>query len=170
MAARLAFLPPPFTLANAAAAADAFGADILVLDYVQRIAPGGEQPTKRAAVDAVMDFARRAAGRGWRWSPCRRSAGSGEDGRSGYQNLGLASFKESGELEYGADDAFVLCPDPADRAAVLLRHVKSRHGELQDIPLRFTGAAQRFDTSGRPDDKLATAVRGAWAGSEGDEW
>src|SRR5207245_1197066 len=100
-----------------------------------------------------------------------------ERGRSGYGGLNLASFRESSELEYGADDAFLLVPDdPADPGAVTLRHVKSRHGEPRDLPLRFTGAVQRFDTdAGRPDEgKLAAAVRGLWGqpddASEGDRW
>src|SRR5262249_13606198 len=42
LAERLAFVRPPFDLANVAATADAFRADLLVLDYIQRIPPPGE--------------------------------------------------------------------------------------------------------------------------------
>jgi replicative DNA helicase len=36
IAERIAFLKPPFSLENVAATADDFGADLLVLDYIQR--------------------------------------------------------------------------------------------------------------------------------------
>src|SRR5271157_4119600 len=36
LAERLAFVRPPFDLANVAATADAFGAELLLLDYIQR--------------------------------------------------------------------------------------------------------------------------------------
>ena len=58
LAPRLAFARPPFTLENVARSADAFGADVLVFDYVQRIAPPGEHTHRKAAVDAVMEYVR----------------------------------------------------------------------------------------------------------------
>lgn len=42
LADRLAFVRPPFDLANIARTADDFGAELLVLDYIQRIGPPGE--------------------------------------------------------------------------------------------------------------------------------
>ena len=39
---RMAFVRPPFTLANIAATGDEFVAGLLVLDYIQRIQPPGE--------------------------------------------------------------------------------------------------------------------------------
>ncbi len=64
LADRLAFLDPPFTLANVAAAADAFRADLIVMDYLQRFAPPGEQSDKRGAVDKTMNYLRRFADAG----------------------------------------------------------------------------------------------------------
>jgi replicative DNA helicase len=66
-------------------------------------------------------------------------------GRSSYSDgLGLASFRETSELEYGCDDAFLLVPDD-DGDRVVLKHLKSRHGAATDVPLRFVRARQRFD-------------------------
>lgn len=70
-------------------------------------------------------------------------------GRSSYagEGLALASFRESSELEFGADDAFILHPDRDDDAAddvVRLRHLKARHGEARDLVLRFDRPRQRF--------------------------
>lgn len=47
LAERLAFCRPPFDLANVAATADAFDAQLLLLDYIQRIPPPGEHADKR---------------------------------------------------------------------------------------------------------------------------
>ncbi len=175
---QLTFLGMPYSLENVLNSAQVFDVDLIVLDYLQRFAPPGEHLQKKAAVDASMEIVRAIA-------DCGRAvivvAAVGrqrdEKGRSGYAGLNLASFRESSELEYGADDAFLLVPTNADDpAAVTLKHVKSRHGEPLDIPLRFTGSVQRFDPSGDPVDneKLAAAVKEVWDQSgetyEGGEW
>ena len=64
LADRLAFVRPPFDLANVAATADAFDAGLLVLDYIQRIPPPGEHGDRRGAVDATMDYLRQFADAG----------------------------------------------------------------------------------------------------------
>jgi replicative DNA helicase len=54
--------------------------------------------------------------------------------------LSLASFRETSELGYRADDAFILPPDESEGDApsdVVLKHVKSRHGETKDIALNL---------------------------------
>ena len=68
-------------------------------------------------------------------------------GRSSYagDSLNLASFKESGELEFGADDAYILAPSPDDRHVHELKHLKARHREQEHIVLRFDGRIQRFE-------------------------
>ena len=57
----------------------------------------------------------------------------------------------------------ILKQNPNDAGAITLHHAKSRYGETQDIPLRFTGAVQRFDTAEKSDGKLAGAVKDVWA-------
>src|SRR5262249_59907863 len=52
LADRLAFVTPPFDLANVAATADALDADLLLLDYIQRIPPPGDHADKRRPVNA----------------------------------------------------------------------------------------------------------------------
>ena len=64
LAERLAFVRPPFDLANVAATADDFDAGLLVLDYIQRIPPPGEHGDKRGSVNATMDYLRRFADAG----------------------------------------------------------------------------------------------------------
>ena len=77
VARRLAFARPPFGVENVARSADAFGADLVVLDYIQRFAPPGGRPDKKAAVDAVMEYASGSRTLGSPSSWWRRSAASG---------------------------------------------------------------------------------------------
>jgi replicative DNA helicase len=173
IAERLAFVRPPFDLTNVAATADAFGAELLLLDYIQRIPPPGEHSDKRGAVSATMDFLRQFAGAGTAVIVIsaigRTKDGKGRSSYSG-DGLSLASFRESSELEFGCDDAFLLTPDGDDQGdAVTLRHLKSRHGECRDIDLTFRRRHQRFTPAGgdqgpRPDaGKLQSALAALWA-------
>jgi replicative DNA helicase len=171
LAERLAFVRPPFDLANVAATADAFDAQLLLLDYIQRIPPPGAHADKRGSVNATMDYLRQFADAGTAVLVIA-AVGRTKDGkgRSSYagEGLNLASFRESSELEYGADDAFILVPDDDQGEAVTLRHLKSRHGEARDIELIFHRKLQRFTPAGgdlapRPDaGKNRSALAALW--------
>jgi replicative DNA helicase len=146
---RLCFLRPPFDLGNVAAAADDFEAGLIVLDYIQRIAPPGEHDNRRSSVDATMNYLRQFADAGVAVVVVSAvSRAKDAKGRSSYsgEGLNLASFRESSELEYGADDAFILHPDEDDAEGelVTLKHLKSRHGECRDLSLRFDRRRQAF--------------------------
>ena len=149
---RTAFVRPPFDLTNIAAAFDEFEADILVLDYLQRIHPPGTHGDARTAVSATMDFLRKIADAGVAVVAVAAVARGRGDRGSSYEHLGLASFLESSAIEYGADEAFILT-GKAGGADRVLKHVKSRNGEARDIPLRFAGAHQSF----RPADAADVA-------------
>ncbi len=115
LADRLAFVRPPFNLENVAASADAFHADLMVLDYIQRIPPPGEHGDKRGSVDATMDYLRQFADAGVAVLVVA-AVGRTKDskGRSTYAGDGLTLASVSAnrrELEFGADDAFILVPD-----------------------------------------------------------
>jgi replicative DNA helicase len=149
---RIAFVRPPFDLANVAATVDAFAplsyghGLLLVLDYIQRIAPPGVTGDKRGLVDATMSYIRQFAEAGVAVivvsSVGRQKSNRGSSTYAG-DSLNLASFKESGELEFGADDAFILAP--CDVAGMVeLKHLKARHTEQRDIRLRFNGRTQAF--------------------------
>jgi replicative DNA helicase len=177
LADRLAFLRAPFDLANVAAAADEFGAGLILLDYLQRIPPPGEHGDKRAAVNATMDYLRQFADAGVAVLVVA-AVGRTKDskGRSSYDadGLNLASFRESSELEFGADDAFILAPDPKDAGRVTLKHLKARHTEARDMVLTFDRRCQRFEPladphAWKPDDhrgKLQKELREAWGRTE----
>src|SRR5262249_17515596 len=147
LADRLCFVRPPFDLANVAATADAFEAQLLLLDYIQRIPPPGEHGDRRGAVDATMDYLRQFAEAAVAVLVVAAvSRGKDSKGRSSYaaDALSLASFRESSELEYGADSAFLLTPDPDAEDLVTLRCLKDRYGEPRDLTLRFERFCQRF--------------------------
>jgi replicative DNA helicase len=149
MADRLCFVRPPFDLKNVAGTVDAFEGDLIVLDYIQRIPPPGEHENRRGSVDATMSYLRQFADAGVAVIVVS-AVGRTKDakGRSSYSGdgLNLASFRESSELEFGADDAFILHPDEDDAEgdAVKLKHLKARHGEARDMLLTFDRKRQRF--------------------------
>lgn len=171
VAERLAFVRPPFDLANVAAAADTFEGRLILLDYIQRIPPPGDHGDKRGAVDASMNYLRQFADSGTAWMVVS-AVGRGKDskGRSTYsEGLSLASFRESSELEFGADDAFILTPDRSDdgpSATAILRHLKSRNGEARDLTLTFDRKLQRFDSIAHQ----APAVKGKLSAALTDLW
>jgi replicative DNA helicase len=148
IAERLAFLDSPFSLDNVAMTARAHSADIIVIDYVQRFSAPGKETESRARVARVMDDLRRFASLGLvvvALSAVGRS--KDERGRSSYGGAGLnlASFRESSELEFGADDAFILAPVAENKPGTLvLKHLKCRHGPPTDLHLRFDRKHQDF--------------------------
>ncbi len=178
---RLCFVRPPFDLANVAATADSFGSAagtdglLLVLDYVQRIAPPGTVADKRGAIDLTMNYIRQFADAGAAvivvssvGRQKTRGGGSTYDG----DKLNLASFKESGELEFGADDAYILAPT-GERGLLRMSHLKARHRQPEDIELQFRGTTQRFDAIEPPiiaksDDSggLLTVIKDLWDAKE----
>lgn len=171
VAERLAFVAPPFDLSNIAATADDFGGTLLTLDYLQRIRPPGEQADKRSSVDALMDYLRQFADAGCAVLAISAVARTKDSrGRSSYvgDGLSLASFRESSELEYGADTAYVLVPGHDDPEAVMLRCLKHRHGEPVDVNLRFERRIQSFQpveaepAEAADQSRLAASLRGLW--------
>lgn len=149
---RLCFVRPPFTLENVAMTAGSFasfasGAKVLlVFDYIQRITPPGESVDKRGSIDATMNYLRQFADAGAAVIVVS-SVGRQRDnkGRSSYsgESMNLASFKESGELEFGADDAFILTHGET-QGVVRLNHLKARHRATEDVEMQFSGATQSF--------------------------
>jgi replicative DNA helicase len=171
VADRLAFVAPPFDLGNIAATADDFGGALLTLDYLQRIRPPGEHADKRGSVDALMDYLRQFADAGCAVLAVSAVARTKDKrGRSSYvgDGLSLASFRESSELEYGADTAYVLVPGRDDPEAVTLRCLKHRHGEPVDVNLCFERRIQSFRPTepapATPADrgKLTASLRALW--------
>jgi replicative DNA helicase len=177
---RLGFVKAPYHLDRIAAAADDHAADLVVLDYVQRIDAPGRFNGMREKINGLMSIMRGLAdaGVGILAAAALTRSRDGK-GRSSYdgRHLNLASFRESSELEYGADDCFLLYPesdaDPDDPVRLMmLNHVKSRDGETRNIVLAFHRRFQRFEDAG----SIGTPVRpsstslplGSWAANGGN--
>ncbi|EMI52187.1 DnaB-like helicase C-terminal domain-containing protein [Rhodopirellula sallentina] len=176
IADRLVFVRAPMTLENVADAADSIDADLIVLDYIQRIRPAGKHDDKRGSVDATMDSIRRFADAGC-CVVALSAVGRSKDakGRSSYsgEGLSLASFRESSELEYGADDAYLIVPsansdaEPDDAEIdVSLRQLKSRYGKPTDVELTFDRSRQRFELAepvmSEEHQRLRDSIAGLW--------
>ena len=173
IADRLCFLRQPFDLGNVAAAVDEFEAGLLVLDYIQRIDPPGAADEARHRVNKLMGYLRRFAATGVAVlvvsAVTRSKDGKGRSSYAG-DGLNLASFRESSELEFGADDAFILHPedDDAEGELVKLKHLKSRYGECRTLTLRFDRARQSFTPTGQALDEradhgtLTASLRAQW--------
>ncbi len=81
--------------------------------------------------------------------------------------MSLAAFRESSELEFGCDSAFILTTgdDNTEPNHRILRHLKARHGELSDVDLAFDGSTQRFDAltyENRDPTGLSAALADLW--------
>jgi len=145
---------PPYSIENVKAAADAVGADLVVLDYLQRItacAEGGPARSDAAAMTRIMQEVRAMAARGVAVvvvSAVSRQKDAA--GRTSYRGVNVASFRGSSEIEFGADDAYLLDPDDefAGSGQVTLRHVKARYREPQDVDLVFDGSTMTFGPAG----------------------
>ena len=98
------------TWSAVAESADGCDADLILIDYLQRLdrpghAPGQAGPDERRPRHVPRLRGRRPRAVG---AVERRPAAADKHGKSGYDGLTLASFKESGDIEYAADDAFML--------------------------------------------------------------
>jgi replicative DNA helicase len=171
IAPRVAFHTGSFSLDGVIAAADGFEADLILIDYLQRLhasdTGGGAFRDKRTMTNAVLDAIRGFAnhGRGFLVLSSVGRQPSGKYRQSSYDRLTIASFKESGDIEYSADNAFILVPPAAGYS--VLKHVKARNSETEDIPLAVRLDVMTFDPvtssppSGAAADLLA-AARGSW--------
>jgi replicative DNA helicase len=163
---RLAFLRKPYTIANVASSAAEHGADIVVIDYIQRFSssPGGDSDSKQK-IAKVMDDLRAIAALGFVVIVLSAVGRTRDDkGRSSYasEGLNLASFRESSELEFGADDAFILAPVAANKPQVIvLKHLKCRHGKPTDLHLKFERDYQGFSVRQARDDGDSWGVEAA---------
>jgi replicative DNA helicase len=145
---RIEFMKPPFTLERLAERSSVFEANVVVLDYAQRFDFADRSNDSRAQCNAVMDVCRRIADQG------RAVIVVSAVNRAGYakDTAGLASFRESSELEYGADSAWLLVQEAEGPSSVTLKCCKNRHGQLADIPLEFDGSRQCFSVRTPPEE------------------
>ena len=159
---RLGFVKGPFTFDNVAAAADELEPQILVLDYLQRFQSSASGDDRRGGLDQSMSLTRKFADAGSSvFVVSALSRQKNAQGRSGYdaETVTMASFRDSSEIEFGLDDAYILTTSEESSERVL-KHLKSRNGECRDIALEFDGSIQRFSGA---VDVIASEVGSWWS-------
>lgn len=159
IAKRLILMAPPITMVAIAEAINQYGPTLVGVDYLQRVDIGGGivEANERLNTSKKMSLLRQ-------FTPGRhiiaiaalsRSAGpKGSNYKA--QNLSMASFRESSEIEYACDSAYILMEDEeAQEQGVtnqyVLRHVKARYTERKDISLAFNGSCHRWSKPGEDD-------------------
>jgi replicative DNA helicase len=171
---RLAFATTPSDFEAVRGAVAAHRADILIVDYLQRVNPPGKSNGMRERINLLMSELRRLADCGVAVLAAaaltRSRDGKGKATYAG-PHLSIASFRESGELEYGADSAYLLfSTDEDDKRPIrsmLLKQEKNRDGETKDTALAFNRPIQQFSvdpflSAASPSPSSGARVREAW--------
>lgn len=156
VAGRLAFLHPPLALEHVAVGGTEFDANVLILDYIQRITVGDGIGDKREQLETAATVLRRFCDAGA--AVLAASAVARQKGTSGssYGGLNLASFRGSSELEYGCDSAYLLVPD--ESGGIVFQCEKNRYGAVRDILTRFEPMTQTFIPAPSSIDSIDSAT------------
>ena len=105
---------------------------LVIVDYLQKFAPADKDV--RQGVGEVVSGMRMLAKAGWAVL-CLSSTARNKDGKHDSKSLSLSSFKESGEIEFNADSAYVLVDNgPLDKKSntfAMSRYPTSRIGTVQ---------------------------------------
>ena len=156
---RFYFLPAPLTPETIEDAIIRTRADFVVVDYLQLVRCENDKGSRREEVDEVVrEFMRIAQ----RHSPVLFLISDQGKGAESGRDI-FSAFKESSEIAFAADLAFVAevvdqvqpngqLPEPVD---IRMRCLKARHGKAQDINLQFSRDKQSFkgympDMAGAP--------------------
>jgi replicative DNA helicase len=142
VAARLAFLQPPYTLEHVAAVGTEFAANVLILDYLQRFGVGAGTSTQRETLEHAASVLRRFGDAGAAVLMASAVARQKGHGGSTYAGLNLASFRGSSELEYGCDSAYLFTP--RDGGIITLTCEKNRYGPVTNLVTAFDPTTQTF--------------------------
>jgi replicative DNA helicase len=165
---RMYFMGQPFTLEHIFEAVQVVQPNVLIIDYLQRIECCEGTADVRSRLNTVMHAMRGLAHAGICVVVVSAVGRTSSKKNGGYnaQELGLASFRESGEVEYGCDDAAVLVEEGsgADEEEQLgpriikLKHVKSRNRQRQNLRFEFEGSIQRFRLAPRQEESAGPVV------------
>jgi replicative DNA helicase len=156
VAGRLAFLHAPFALEHVAAAGTAFGANVLILDYIQRFTVGDGKGDRREQLETAATVLRRFCDAGAAVLVASAVARQKHAGGSTYKGLNLASFRGSSELEYGCDAAYLLVP--GESGGIVFQCEKNRYGTVADLVTRFEPITQTFATAPSGLDEFDAAT------------
>jgi replicative DNA helicase len=149
---------PAFSMDRVLECIAAVGPSIVVLDYLQRIECCDGVAETRQRLNMLISQARDIAAAGISVVLVSAVGRTSSKKNGGYNSkeVGLACFRESSEIEYGVDDAFVMVNSgdgdtPDGRKVIELRHVKSRNHRPAHLKFEFDGAIQQFKFLGELD-------------------
>lgn len=137
---------------------------LYVADYVQRISAGNASG-ERESINKVMAGLRNIAQTGGAvLAVAAAGRQKAEKGGSNYENLGLASFRGSSEIEFGADAAYIIETIKGDTNITRMICVKNRFGFTRAVTVEF----DRLRASFRPvaEVDLKADIKKAW----NDDW
>lgn len=138
---------------------------LFIADYIQRIS-AGNAPGERESVNKTMAGLRliaQAGGAVLAVSAAGRQ--KSENKPANYENLGLASFRGSSEIEFGADAAYILEPVKGDSGITRLSCVKNRFGDTGAVTVEFDKVRASFRPVELPD--VTANIKKAW---KQDDW
>lgn len=175
---RMHFMPGPFHINRITdSMVRDIRPDILVVDYLQRIECCEGMADSRSRVNSLMNTFRTIAEEGVCVVLVSAVGRPSAKRRGGYNSkeLGLASLRESGEIEYGCDDVYLMAAENEDaprrgdgRRNVLLKHEKSRNHSQQDLRFEFDGMTQQFFLLPTLDDLNGDSSEDSGDGDDGE--
>ena len=158
LADRLVFIERPFTMLDVRAVCEEVQPHIVTLDYIQRIPPDLTVMETKQQVTATMTQVRLLADQGpavLAVAALNRQSSSRSQSRAEAtdDNVNdLAAFRDSSDIEYSVDDAFVIAKARGNTVTrhgeeyrpknLVLRHVKSRNSLTMHVPVVFDGRGQ----------------------------
>jgi replicative DNA helicase len=128
--------------------------DILLIDYLQAMSPikPGKDQDQRIQVSSISGLLVEIAAQGVAVLSISAVARQRGRGGSSYDNLGMASFRDSSSIEYAADSAYIMLTRP-DSDQVLMQQVKSRHGRSEDLTYHWARTTMAYLKLAAPDKK-----------------
>jgi len=145
---RCAIYPNPRHWPDVAAAIREAEADVVVADYIQRLKGGEDTANAREDIGVVMHSLRACADSGravLAVSALSRSKSSSGSSYAGSDSI--ASFRESSEVEYGADFGYIIA-NTEHPSTKRLHVVKNRYGMLGTYGASFDGKRGQWAIGG----------------------
>jgi replicative DNA helicase len=134
---------------------------VIVIDYLQKFVPGGSD--LKTGIASLMSLLRSLAFEGW----CVLCLSATNRASNGDGKAGMAAFRDSSEIEFNADAAYVLEDEEPESQGtsrkLKLRCVKNRHGSRDERLLTFNAEHCSFEFR---NDFAADFMPDCFGGSE----
>ena len=145
---RLSWMQAPMTIERIVKEARRVNADIVLVDYIQKIYTADKFSSDRERIDAVMSSLIELKNEG-RAIIVVSALSRQTTGSRSYQNSDIGSYRGSSDLEFSSTNAFMLkkVDDNDDYNRLLLCH-KMKEDEPVSLKLKFRGSRMSFEAVG----------------------